>query len=372
MTTKLQAWMVFWRFSWELVKFDVLNFFNEFHEHDRFVRSLNTTFLVLIPKKKEAVNLKDFRLISLVGSIYNWMTKVLANRLKKVMGRVISNFQNAFVEGRQILDTMLIANEAIDSVLKKKGSGLICKLDIEKAYHHVNWDFLVAILAKMGFGHKWIKWCISSPSFSISINGTPSNFFQSSKGLRQGDPISSYLFVIAMEPLSRLLLKAQEGGFISGFTIGEKGGDGEEISHLFFADDTIIFCKASQEQVTPLCWLLMWFKATSELKINLEKCEVILIGEVDLLEELAYEIGCKVGKLPSSYLGLSLRASHKSMAMWDGVEERFQRRFSLWKRHYFSKGGRLTLLQSTLASLPIYFMSLFTIPRLVNLKLEKI
>ena len=151
------------------------------------------------------------------------MTKVLANRLKKVMGRVISNFQNAFVEGGQILDTMLIANEAIDSVLKKKGSGLICTLDIEKAYHHVNWDFLVAILAKMGFGHKWIKWCISSPSFSISINGTPSNFFQSSKGLRQGDPISSYLFVIAMEPLSRLLLKAQEGGFISGFTIGEKG-----------------------------------------------------------------------------------------------------------------------------------------------------
>ena len=300
------------------------------------------------------------------------MTKVLANRLKKVMGRVISNFQNAFVEGRQILDTMLIANEAIDSVLKKKGSGLICKLDIEKAYHHVNWDFLVAILAKMGFGHKWIKWCISSPSFSISINGTPSNFFQSSKGLRQGDPISSYLFVIAMEPLSRLLLKAQEGGFISGFTIGEKGGDGEEISHLFFADDTIIFSKASQEQVTPLCWLLMWFKAMSELKINLEKCEVILIGEVDLLEELAYEIGCKVGKLPSSYLGLSLRASHKSMAMWDGVEERFQRRLSLWKRHYLSKGGRLTLLRSTLPSLPIYFMSLFTIPRLVKLRLEKI
>ena len=232
------------------------------------------------------------------------MTKVLASRLKKVMGRVISGFQNAFVEGRQILDAVLIANEAIDSVLKKKGSGLICKLDIEKTYDHVNWDFLVAILAKMGFGHKWIKWikwCISSPCFSILINGTPSGFCQSSRGLRLGDPISLYLFVITIEALSRLLLKAQEGGFISGFTVGGRGGDGEEISHLLFADDTIIFCKASQEQVSHLCWLLMWFEAMLGLKINLEKSEVILVGEVDLLEELAYEIGCKVGKLPSSY-----------------------------------------------------------------------
>ena len=224
----------------------------------------------------------------------------------------------------------------------------------------------------MGFGHKWIKWCISSPSFSILINGTPSGFFQSFKGLRQGDPISLCLFVVAMKALSRLILKAQEGGFISGFTIGERGGDGEEISHLLFANDTIIFCKASQQQVTHLCWLLMWFEAMSRLKINLEESEVIPIGEVDLLEELACEIGCKVGKLPSFYLGLPLGASHKFVAVWDGVEERFQRRLSLWKRHYLSKGGRLTLLRSTLPSLPIYFMSLFTIPRFVKLRLEKI
>ena len=110
----------------------------------------------------------------------------------------------------------------------------------------------------------------------------------------------------------------------------------------------------------------------SEMKISLEKSEVIPVGEVDLLEELACEIGCKVGKLPSYYLGLSLGASHKSVVVWDSVEERFQRRLSLWKRHYLSKRGRLTLLRSTLVSLPIYFMSLFTIPRLLKLRLEKI
>ena len=90
-----------------------------------------------------------------------------------------------------------------------------------------------------------------------------------------------------MDALSRMILKAQEGGFISGFTVGGRGGDGEEISHLLFADDTIIFCEASQERVTHLCWLLMWFEAMSGLKINFEKSKVIPAGEVDLLEELA-------------------------------------------------------------------------------------
>ena len=135
---------------------------------------------------------------------------------------------------------MLIANEAIDSMLKKKGSDLLCKLDIEKAYGHVNWEFLLAILAKTGFEQKWIKCCISSPSFSILINGSPIGFFQSSKGLRQRDPISPYLFVIAMKALSRLILRAQVGGFISGFKVRSRGGGGEE-SHISFLLMILLF-----------------------------------------------------------------------------------------------------------------------------------
>ncbi|RVW60969.1 hypothetical protein CK203_051348 [Vitis vinifera] len=163
-------------------------------------------------------------------------------------------------------DVVLIANEAIDSMLKKKGSDLLCKLDIEKAYGHVNWEFLLAILAKTG-----------------------------SKGLRQRDPISPYLFVIAMEALSRLILRAQVGGFISGFKVSHVG-----------------------------------------VKINLEKSEMIPMGEVDNLEELACEIGCKVGKLPSSCLGLPLGASYKSMVVWGGVEEQCD---SLWKKIIRGKFG---------------------------------
>ena len=132
-------------------------------------------------------DLKDFRPINLVGGLYKWLTKVLANRLIKVLTKVISKSQNAFVEGKQILDVVLVANEAIDSILRSNGGFIICKLDIEKAYDHVDWSFLCWVMKKMGFGEKWIswiRWCISTACFSVLISGTPLGFFRSSRGLR--------------------------------------------------------------------------------------------------------------------------------------------------------------------------------------------
>ena len=168
---------------------------------------------------------------------------------------MVSKAQGAFVEGKQILDAVLIAIEAIDSVLKINENGILCKLDIEKTYDNVHWFFLLTIIQKKGFGEKWIgwiKWCISSASFSVLVNGTSIGFFQSSRGLRQGDPLSPYLFVIAMEVSSCFLKRVVDGGFLSGCKVKGTSEEGVRISHLLFVDDTLVFFQASQDQLTYL------------------------------------------------------------------------------------------------------------------------
>ena len=149
--------LAFWSFNWDFVKAEVLGFFKEFHEQGKFVRSLNAAFLVLVPKKQNVEDLKDLSPISLVGGLYKIMAKVLANRIKSVLGKVIFLVQLAFVEGRQILDAVLIANEAVDTIIRRKESDIVCKLDIEKAYDQLSWEFLFQVLDRMGFGKRWVS-----------------------------------------------------------------------------------------------------------------------------------------------------------------------------------------------------------------------
>ena len=194
--------------------------------------------------------MKDFRPIILVGGFYKWLAKVLANRLKGVLAKVISLSQNAFVEGRQIMDAVLIANEAIDPIMKSNRGVILCKLNIEKAYDHVDWSFLLAVLGKMGFGGKWCRWiklCLSIVSFSVLVNGNSTGLFQGSRGLRQGDPLSPYLFVIVMETFSVLMNRAIVGGFLMSCMVRGRRGEGVQITHLLFVDDMLVFCEAKED-----------------------------------------------------------------------------------------------------------------------------
>ena len=213
--------------------------------------------------------------------------------------------------------------------------GVIIKLDIEKAYDHVSWSALFYLMERMGFGKKWGRWmkmCISTARFSVLVNGA--GFFGSSRGLRQGDPLSSLLFLLVREVLSKLLKRAEDGGFLSGFQASPNTSGGLHISHLLFADDSILFCDAFEEQLLHIRMVLIFFEAITGLKVNVGKSEIVPVGEVGNLDDLACILCCKVGCLPMSYLGMP-----KDSSIWNPIIERMEKKARKLEAVIFVKKG---------------------------------
>jgi len=189
-----------------------------------FPPTLNATTIALIPEGESQTYMKDWRSIALCNVIY----KVVANRLKIVLNKCISDSQYAFVPGRSILDNAMAAIEIIHymkSKVKGKLGDVALKFDISKAYDRIDWNYLKRVMLKMGFFDIWINWismCIETVDYSVLVNGNASGPIISGRGLRQGDPLSPYLFIICAEGLSALIRKAKARGEINGVKIAPR------------------------------------------------------------------------------------------------------------------------------------------------------
>ena len=160
------------------------------------------------------------------------IVKVLSGRLRGVLHETIHSIQGAFVQGRQILDAVLIVNEIVDKKRRSEEEGVVFKINFEKAYDHVNWDFLDHMLEMKGFSPKWrngMRGCLSSVSYAILVNGNAKGWVKAYRGLRQGDPLSPFLFTIVANVLSRMILRAKERSLLEGFRVGKNR---TRVSHL--------------------------------------------------------------------------------------------------------------------------------------------
>ncbi|XP_026412651.1 uncharacterized protein LOC113308124 [Papaver somniferum] len=213
----------------------------------------------------------------------------------------------------------------------------------------------------MGFSSKWCKWlkfCYSTASFSVLINGSSFGFFRSTRGVRQGCPLSPLLFKMAMEGFSRFFDRAATWKLFNGFSVSK---DGLVINHLHYADDTIFFVD-NKEELINLFSTLKCFEYIAGLKVNNSKTRLVAIGEVPDISDWAKEFGCATDYIPFMYLGMPLGAKYPSTSIWYPIIEKFEKRLSPWRKGNLSRGGKLTLLNCILTSLPMYFFSLFKAP----------
>ena len=230
------------------------------------IADINKTNIALVPKVKHPTRMKEFRPISLSNVVYKLISKTLANWLKSILPQIISKNQSAFLSERLITNNVLVAFELmhyLDHKKEGKESFMAVKLDMSKAYDRVEWNFVEGVMKRLGFHEKWVGWimkCVTTVSYFILINGEAHGCIVPSRGLRQGDPLSSYLFLLCTEAFSTLIADANNSHELNRISICRGC---PKVTHLFFADDNLLFCKAERQEGHKLVELLQRYEAAS-------------------------------------------------------------------------------------------------------------
>ncbi|KAK3230038.1 hypothetical protein Dsin_001919 [Dipteronia sinensis] len=336
------------KITWDIVGADVMSVVQEFFRFGLLLKELNAMILVLVPKVPNPSKMKDFRPISCCNTLYKIIAKIIANRIKPYLLDIISPSQSAFMDCRSIGDNILLAQELMRNYHKDVGCPkLALKVDLMKAFDMVDWGFLVETLATFHFSPKvimWFKACLTTLKFSIYFNGELTGFFSRMRCLRQGDPMSHYLFIIAMEVLSKILAKRIEDKIM--------------LSHLCFADDLIKLCHCSLSSALVLKASLNGFFLLSGLHANHARSNIFTSGVSSTIsQQLINHFGYMVGSLPISYLGIPIISSRLCLRDCSPLMDKVWARLTFWLNRGLSYDGRLQLIVTVLTSLHVFWAS---------------
>ena len=241
---------LFYQHYWSTIGNDVTQSVLHFLNSACLPENLNHTIITLIPKKNSPEYASDFRPINLCNVLYKIFSKVLANRIKKILPKIISEHQSAFTKSRLIFDNILVAFESLHSMQKHVGKEdyMAIKLDMSKAYDMVEWSYLESVMRRVGFTKRWITLlmlCVKTVSYSILVNGEPKGMIYPTRGIRQGDPLSPFLCLLCTEGLNGLINMAANKGNIKGYALCRYS---PRLTHLFFADNSLLFCRATIQE----------------------------------------------------------------------------------------------------------------------------
>ncbi|CAN0839533.1 Transposon TX1 uncharacterized 149 kDa protein [Linum grandiflorum] len=367
----------FYQHFWHLIGDDIFKAARSWLTDGIFPDQIKGTNIVLLPKIEEPKGMKDLRPISLCSVLYRLVEKVLANRMRRVMPKLISEEQSAFVAGRSIIDNVTVAFETIHS-MKRRQTGkcgeVAVKLDISNAFDRVEWGYLEAVLRKVGFDERLVQWmmlCVTSVRYTVLVNGAGVGPILPSRGLRQGCPLSPFLFILCTEGLSAMTRNATREGRLVGSRVCRGA---PSVTHLLFPDDSFFFARATIRDARELKKILDRYAAASGQYINYKKSGIMIIKNTHhmLGDGISAILGISNPVDTGRYLGLPSCVGRNKRRIFKHFKDRIWKRIQIWRSRKMSNASREVLIKAVAQAIPTYFMNTFLLTEGMIKEIERL
>ncbi|CAI0395768.1 unnamed protein product [Linum tenue] len=367
---------IFYQKAWRTVGKSLIDMAMDFFSTGTLPDSAVASTVVLIPKVENIEMVSQLRPISLNNVCLKAITKAIANRLKPIMKHLISPRQSSFIPGRQTADNIIVLQEVLHSLRKRKGKkgGVVIKIDLEKAFDRLRWDFLRDTLVQVGLPSTWIScimYCVEKNNMRLLWNGELSPPITPSRGVRQGDPLSPYLFILCMERLSHRIDQAIRDKLWKPIRLSK---DGPALSHLFFADDLVLFAEAESSQIRIVKQCLDEFCQSSGQRVNYNKSAIFVSANIErrrarwLSRRASIPLTVDIGR----YLGVNAIHGRVSKARYQELILRIQRKLAPWKAKHLSLAARMTVVKSISTAIPVYPMQMELLPASICKSIDRL